>query len=386
MDKIGSFRSDLNSRTCAYLCAMLHGFFLGVQLCFWLLVARRLVFFSEKKKDTAPPPVSVVICARNEAENLKAHLPTWTAQTGVPSFEVLVVDDASTDETAAVLAHYQESCPNLRVLRLEAEAGRPYAGKKSALVAGIQAARHEFVLLTDADCRAASHDWAARMGNAFGPTTDMVLGYGPYARYPGALNRWIRYETLWTGILYLSLARAGVTYMGVGRNIAYRKAAFLGALDVFDRRPGLLSGDDDLLVNRLAKKGNTALCLHPDAFTISEPKHTWAAWLRQKRRHLSTGKHYRAQHILLLSALSLSHVWSWAGFVLWPFFTWKETLCAGVLFSLRALVVWIVGAALARRFQEKDLAPRYLFFDALFTIYYLMLFPFTLIGKTVRWK
>jgi cellulose synthase/poly-beta-1,6-N-acetylglucosamine synthase-like glycosyltransferase len=367
---------------------MIHALFLLVQIVFWAGPVRRLSAFGRQCPEPADrplPPVSVVVCARNEAEHLRMHLSGWAAQRGLPEWELIVVDDASTDATPKILAAFGEMFPALRVLRLEAGTPRPWAGKKTALVAGISAARYERVLLTDADC-AVGPDWAARMVSAFGPDTDVVLGFGPYAPEPGTLNRWIRFETLWTGIQYLSLARAGAAYMGVGRNVAYRKSAFLSAVPVFDERPDLPSGDDDLLVNRLARPGRTEVCLDPTAFTVSRPVATWRDWLRQKRRHLGTGKHYRPGHVAMLSVLSLSHFGSWWGLLCWPFFPPWETLFAAGLFTLRCALVAHWGRALARRLGEPSLAPGYLLYDAFFTLYYCLLFPFTLSGKSVRWK
>jgi glycosyltransferase involved in cell wall biosynthesis len=367
---------------------MIHALFLLVQLVFWAGPVRRLAALGRKRPTPVEgpiSPISVVVCARNEAENLRMHLPGWLAQHGLSEWELIVVDDASTDATPAVLAECEKDSPALRVLRLEADSPRPWAGKKTALMAGISAARYERVLLTDADC-AVGPDWAARMASAFGPDTDVVLGFGPYAAGPGMLNRWIRFETLWTGIQYLSLAHAGAAYMGVGRNVAYRKSAFLSAAKVFDDRPDLPSGDDDLVVNRLARPGRTEVCLDPAAFAVSQPKTTWRDWLRQKQRHLGTGKHYRAGHVVMLSALSLSHFASWWGLLGWPFFSPWETLLAAGLFTLRCAMVAFWGHTLARRLGAPSLAPAYLLYDAFFTLYYCLLFPFTLFGKSVRWK
>jgi glycosyltransferase involved in cell wall biosynthesis len=367
---------------------MIHAVFLTVQLLFWGWLVRGLAKMPSKAPErgaSPPPPVSIVVCARDEADNLRAHLPGWLAQRGLSEWELIVVDDASSDGTAEVLAEFGQRFPMLRVLRLGPDAPRPWAGKKNALAAGVSAARHGLVLLTDADC-AVGPDWAVRMVASLGPEADLVLGYGPYAERPGPLNRWIRFETLWTAIQYLSFARAGAPYMGVGRNLAYRKEAFLAALPAFDAHPGLPSGDDDLLVNRLARPGRTALCLSPETFAVSLPKTTRRDWLRQKQRHLGTGKHYRPAHVAMLALLALSHFASWWGVLLWPFFSPWETLLAALLFIVRCALVAFWGGQMARRLGENGLAAPYLPLDALFTLYHLLLFPFTITGRSDRWK
>src|SRR5690606_21248805 len=98
-------------------------------------------------------------------------------------------------------------------------------GKKYGLRQGSREAKHDILLLTDADCRPGGQ-WAREMVSAFDEDTTVVLGYSPYLNTSGILNTFIRFEALLTGIQYLGLARLGFPSMGVGRNLAYRKSFF----------------------------------------------------------------------------------------------------------------------------------------------------------------
>lgn len=189
-------------------------------------------------------------------------------------------------------------------------------GKKFALAQGITAARYDHLLLTDADCCPASEDWLYHMQRKLRGPLKIGLGYGPYQKYPGWLNRFIRYETFYTALQYLSFALAGRPYMGVGRNLIYKKELF-EEVGGFHKHINLASGDDDLFVQAAADANNTTLILSPSTFCYSEPERTWRSYARQKARHLTTGKHYTTINKMLLGALSLSHfVHFLGGFVL----------------------------------------------------------------------
>jgi len=243
--------------------------------------------------------ISLVVAVRNEAENLRRHLPLWMDQQHA-HYEVIIVNDASDDGTRQLLGEAAAQYPSLRVIHLPA-----HAGKKQALTSGIQAAAHPFILLSDADCRPAGRFWAAEMASHCTEDKDLVLGYGSYSREKGLLNQLVQYETLTTAARYMGYALRGKPYMGVGRNLLFRKSAWEKA-GGYEKQSELPYGDDDLLVQQIAGKQNTALCLHPRAFTISVPPGSFSAWVRQKKRHLSAGHFYRRDILRSLAAEQLS--------------------------------------------------------------------------------
>lgn len=234
---------------------------------------------------------SVIICARNERFNLEHYLQTLLVQ-DYPLFEVIVVDDESEDGTREVIERYVNLDSRVRMTFVPKNA-RVGSSKKLALTLGAKAARYDYLLLTDADCRPESPRWISEMMNGFSdPKTDVVLGFGAYFQERGALNRLIQFDTLFNGLHYLGAAVCGHPYMGVGRNLAYRKEAFFRC-GGFSRLMTLRAGDDDLIVNKLARKANTAVVCTPESITWSMPETSLKAWLRQKRRHLSVSPNYR---------------------------------------------------------------------------------------------
>lgn len=240
------------------------------------------------------PGVSVIVCARNEETDLQDYLHTLLTQ-DYPKYEVIVVDDESEDRTEEVLKAYARQCENLYLTFVPHDA-RVLSSKKLAITIGAKAAHYDYLLLIDADCRPESRFWIREMMNGFAPyadgKTEVVLGYGAYFERHSLLSSLISYDTLFTAMQYMGMAAQGHPYMGVGRNLAYRRATFFA----HDGFKGLLherAGDDDLFVNKVATPDNTAIVCSRDSLTWSVPKKTWREWLQQKRRHLSVSPHYK---------------------------------------------------------------------------------------------
>ena len=285
---------------------------ISIQLVYILFIFPRTAFFRQPKPFVPgpdAPDVTIVVCARNELDNLTGLLPLLNAQ-HYPTFEVLVMDDRSTDGTNTYLEDGIAHLDRVRFIRIDKE-HEHITPKKYALTIALKKAAYPVVLLTDADCRPATNSWLAGMVSPL--TSDdkaIVLGFSPYEYRPGLLNLLIRSETLFTAVHYLSLALAGRPYMGVGRNLAYRTSTFFANKGFYTHK-NVLGGDDDLFINEVATGQNTAVCIDPDTFTWSIPKETWADWRIQKRRHLNVGKYYKTGHKIRLGLLTGSHVLTW---------------------------------------------------------------------------
>ena len=236
------------------------------------------------------PPVSVIICVKNEEVNLNDKLPKVLEQ-DYPDYEVIVVNDSSSDETEEVLAIMKTRYERLHTTFVP-ENAKFIDSKKFALTLGIKAAKNEILIFTDADCEPKTEKWLKNIVRNFTEDTQIVLGYGGYKRKKSLLNYIIVFDTLFIAIQYLNYSLSGKTYMGVGRNMAYRKSMFIESKG-FTAHLNLQSGDDDLFINETATKTNTRIEISPDSITISEPKDTFSMWKRQKERHLSTSGHYR---------------------------------------------------------------------------------------------
>ncbi|GAA4458957.1 glycosyltransferase [Nibrella saemangeumensis] len=325
---------------------------------------------------TAVPGVTVIVCAWNERENLEELLPLLDQQI-YPEFEVLVMDDRSRDGTLDYLEEVTTQLQHVRYLRIDRE-HEHVTPKKYALTIALKKARHPVVLLTDADCRPASPHWIAGMAAHLSKAgTEIVLGVSPYHHQPGLLNWVIRSETLFTAVQYLSLALAGRPYMGVGRNLMYRRSVFFDNRGFYSHMR-ILGGDDDLFINEAANARNTAVSLHEDTFTWSAPKETWREWRHQKRRHLSVGRLYKPAHKLRLGLLTGSHVMTWllAGVMtaLVPFVTPTTLLWVALgLFGFRLLAFWLVVGRISYRLSRTVGWYTLSLMDALLSLYYIVM-------------
>jgi glycosyltransferase involved in cell wall biosynthesis len=361
----------------------------AVQLFYFLFFFLRIVFKKNQAiSSIAPLPVSVVICAKNEEKNLVTNLESWMTQDyhfedGTKAYEVVLVDDNSDDGSDYLYRDLEAKYKHLRIVVLKQEA-KGIKGKKFPLSIGIKEAKHEQLILTDADCKPTSNLWIANMAQAYqNPQKEIVLGYGAYKKYNGFLNKWIRWESAITAIQYFGFALAKVPYMGVGRNLSYHKKLFIQNKG-FSSHSHLMSGDDDLFINQVATSKNTAVCMQEEAFTVSEPKYNTDAYFFQKKRHLSTGKYYKPMHKFLLGLFSITQFLSWAILIACIFFPSQLQLCIAV-FLLRWIVQFIVFSMCLKKLREFDLIPSIWLFDFITVFYHIRMMPYLFI-KPKEWK
>ena len=281
-----------------------------------LAAVRRTKAKKEQGAKGEQPGVSVIVCAKNEQQNLRDYMQALFTQ-DYPEYEVIVVNDGSVDDSRTFLEFWQKRYRNLKLTFVPLGA-QVTSTKKLAITLGAKAAQYDYLLLTDADCRPESTHWISEMMAGFAgkeqAQTDIVLGFGAYFTKPTLLNRMIQFDTLLNGLQYLGMAASGHPYMGVGRNLAYRKSLFFAHGGFY----GLLNnkaGDDDLFVNREATAQNTAVVCTPDSLTWSVPKTSLTEWLRQKRRHLSVAPKYKSATKLRLLLEPLSRGLLYAGLI-----------------------------------------------------------------------
>lgn len=325
------------------------------QLCFFYIF--NTFSFSKSQNPTSlQPGISVIICARNEDDNLKQNLGKILTQ-NYSNFEVIVVNDASTDGTSVLLQEFQNKYPFLKIVNV-ADSNNYTGNKKNALTKGVEAAKNAHLLFTDADCKPISKNWISEMTSYFSDSKQIVLGYGPYQKIKNSvLNKLIRYETLITAVQYFSYAKIGIPYMGVGRNLAYKKELFNQVNGLKDHEH-IKSGDDDLFINQVATKQNTAICVTKNGFTISKPMTSFKNWIKQKRRHITTANHYRPIHKFLLGLYHLSQISFWVLAIIllaYALIGHVEIWHIILLFLTRMLIQYITIGKAAKKLDERDL-------------------------------
>ncbi|HNX45022.1 MAG TPA: glycosyltransferase [Bacteroidales bacterium] len=354
-----------------------------IQLVYYWGFFAKVAYFRHKNDFTRKDePVSVIICARDEYYNLKENLPLFLQQ-DYSNYEVVVVNHGSEDETQYLLEDFSREYPHLKIVNLPDDLNF-FTGKKFPLSIGIKSAQNDICLFTDADCAPRGTDWLRKMASNFTFGTEIVLGYGAYQREKSLLNLLIRFDTLRIAMQYMGFALAGIPYMGVGRNLAYRKSLFY-------RHGGFIShyrirtGDDDLFINKAANRKNTRVEFRKESHTLSKPKHTLRQWIRQKRRHLTSGGHYKQIHRFLLGLNGISQFLFYA-LIVFLLVEWYQPYIVLGLAALRLLTQLIVIKRIMRRFAEKGFLLLVPFFELFLLILTPVLVMTNSFYKPPRWK
>lgn len=353
------------------------------QLLYFLFVFGKIAFLKQEPLVRKNIKISVVICAKNEEENLKNFLPSIINQE-YPEFQIVLINDASYDDTLLVMEDFASRHDNIKIVDVKNNEAF-WANKKYALTLGIKAAKHQHLLFTDADCEPKSENWIQEMSSRFNESKTIVIGYGAYKKIKKSfLNKLIRFETVLTAMQYVSLAKLGLPYMGVGRNLAYTRENFFN-VDGFMSHMHIKSGDDDLFINQVANIKNTAICLSPDSFTMSIPKTSFKSWFIQKKRHITTASHYKITHKLILSIFYFSQVCFWllAITLLLFLFNWEIVL---VLIVLRFFIQYIIFYNTTNKLQENDILLLLPVFDFFLVVLQLTIFISNIFAKPKHWK
>lgn len=353
----------------------------GINLLYYLLFSKVAFYKPASETPKIITPVSVLVCAKNEAENLKKNIPLLLEQQ-YDVFEIILINDSSSDDTLEVMEAFQATDDRIKIVDVVPNEAF-WANKKYALTLGIKKAKYKQMLFIDADCWPSSPYWIAAMSSKFSDKKQIVLGYGAYDKKKGFLNKLIRYETLATAIQYLSYAKANIPYMGVGRNLGYTSEVYY-SVNGFISHIKVPSGDDDLFVNEAATKDNTTVCIEKVAFTVSKPKTSFSAWVQQKRRHVTTASLYKKSHQFLLGSFFLFNLLFWVFLVLsYLFAPW---MMVTALVILRLGVQWVIYGGSATVLNEKDLRFFIPFLDVFLILFQLSIFIKNLTSKPARWK
>lgn len=354
-----------------------------IQISFYIIIFGKFSFKKNIKAEPNSFPISVIVCAKNEAENLEKHLP-FILQQDYPNFEIILINDSSSDKTLAVMKQFKAEHSNIKIVDVKSIEAF-WGNKKYALTLGIKAANYNHLLFTDADCKPLSKQWISEMSSHFSNNKSIVIGYGAYKKEPKSfLNKLIRFETLMTAVQYFSYAKIGQPYMAVGRNLAYTKQIFFEARG-FMNHMNIKSGDDDLFVNEIATPLNTSVCYSKDSFTESIPKETYAEWMLQKRRHVSTSKYYKANHKALLGLFYVSQLLFFVlSIVLISSMHHWEIMVA--LIILRYSILFVSLTYASKKLNEKDLIFYLPLLELFLIISQFSIFMQNLTSKPNHWK
>jgi len=351
-----------------------------IQVFFYVFFFSKFAFSKSNKNiiKSSDLPISIIICAKNEAVNLKNFLP-YIINQNYNNFEVILVNDHSSDNTLEVMEGFKKEFNIIRIINLN----KNESNKKNAVTQGVKAAKYENLIFTDADCKPNSNLWINEMSSHFNEKTKIVLGYGAYKKVNESwLNKLIRFETILTAIQYFSYAKVNLAYMGVGRNLAYTKTLFNNA-NGFKSHENIKSGDDDLFINQVANN-NVSCCFTKESFTISEPHTNFKKWIYQKRRHISTATTYKPIHQFILGLFYISQFLFW--FLSFYLTIFKEfNIVILTLIVLRIALQYIVFGLSSNKLNEKDIIIYLPFLELFLITIQMRIFMQNLFSKPTNW-
>lgn len=357
---------------------------IAIQFVYYVVIFGRFSF--SKKVENAVQkaiPISVIVCAKNEQDNVSKYIPLLAEQQ-YNNFEIVLIDDASRDNTLEIFEEFEKKYKNIKLVKVENNEAF-WGNKKFALTLGIKAASKPNLLFIDADCYPNSPHWITEMSSCFSDEKTIVLGYGAYEKIANSfLNKIIRFETMLTATQYFSWAKIGRPYMGVGRNMGYKISEFYEA-NGFINHMKIRSGDDDLFINSVSNKTNTAVCSSSESFTYSIPKTTFSGWFTQKRRHVSTASHYKwfdKTQLALFFVTQLMFVLL-AMVLLVSQQNWQIVIG---LVGFRYLFAWLSVGFSAAKFDEKDVIYYFPVLEIVLIITQLNVFFTNLFSKPVHWR
>jgi hypothetical protein len=207
------------------------------------------------------------------------------------------------------------------------------------------------------------------MASKFNDQKQIVIGYGPFTKSKGIINKIIRFDTAWIGVSYLSMALAKLPYMGVGRNIAYTKSVF-NSVNGFKSHYSIPSGDDDLFIQEAAKKNNYTIQIDADSHCYSPAAPSWSRWVYQKSRHYSTSSRYKKFKKFLLGIYPLTLILMWTSLI--PLFFFKEMIfISSLIFLIIILFKWWIQGRCLNQLKEQKFARFFPFWD----LFYALLIP-----------
>lgn len=325
-------------------------------------------------------PLSVVLCTEGSAPRLLTYLDKILSQKYSPYEIIVICKNTSTEILEELhkksLENEKLQVENISILDL------PFTEKKQALNYGISVAKNKWIVTIDDDCYPASEDWLTSISQHIQHFhSDILLGLSPYISQDGLLNQWIRFDALYTASNYLYFTIIGKPYMGIGRNMAFKKE--LWSKEYLDQYKDLGSGDDTTLVNyyRSTKKIDVFI----DSLVYSFPQTSYIAWVKQKLRHIQKGKFLNKSlqielaKPLLFTFLFWFCIWLWMSFFAFHFLIFLLILVFALTKSF-----FYVKISKHIHWKSKPIVFTFLF-DALHSLF-LLIFPFLSIFIKFKWR
>ncbi len=346
-----------------------------------------LQFFALKKLDNTCTNLSVIqnglsliICTKGASILLIKYLEKFINQ-DYTKFEIVLIYNELDREIKEKLESIMASSSIFSMYELHTDIV-PYHEKKQALHFGIQHAKFDWIVTSDDDCYPSSDQWFNEINKIIGSKNpDIVLGISPYILQNSFINKWIRYDGLLVAQSMILETNQGRPYMGIGRNMAFKKA--LWSESYLEKFKNIGHGDDSSLVQFYAADKTIVLLCQPVVYSF--PKLNLKDWLIQKNRHISCGKLYKIKTLFRLSLLPVFSVVFWG--IIW---TWMSYFSVNFWVFILVFFYLLLKSMIILNFEIKLNVKHkvffYVFFFDLPHSLYLILAPLLGILLPKRWK
>ncbi len=257
---------------------------------FWFLISVRLGLkrLGQPTVENGDVFVSILVAARNESASIESCITALASQDFDHSrYEIVVINDGSTDDTAKILRSLSQDKKNIQVLTVNPTSPGKSGRKRSALEAGIRASKGDIILTTDADC-VVGRSWITSMVHSFTPATALVAG--PVLQLQGSslVSKISALEFLGLMTVTAGLFGTGKPIVCNGANLAFRRSAFDAAGGYGPLSP---FAEDEALLHRIMRRklGTVSFCKNPKALvrTQAEPSLNsfWSRRVRWSSKH-----------------------------------------------------------------------------------------------------
>ena len=351
-----------------------------IQLGYFWIFFSRISFFRKKNTTSDQPPVSIVLVANNQYEFLQTNLPALLEQE-YPDFEVVVVNDNSDDGTEDLLKELSHQHNNLQSIVLK-QSLNWFKGRKFPLSLGIKSAKNDFILFTDPACKPISDQWISEIISSYDGQTEIVLGYASW-QTTSVFNRFYRFVAFYDALFYFSMALSGIPFKGIGKNLSYKRGLFYKHKG-FSSHYTISAGEDEIFVNKAAKKQNTSICIHEAGKVISEKNTSFLNWLNLERSRLKIRRFFKPAHRVMISLYSASVFifYTSFAFLLIAGFHWLVPVS---VFALRLISQTIIFAFTQKKLSEKKLLLLSPFFEIFILLIDFFIWINLLFSRKYKW-
>lgn len=353
-----------------------------IQLLFHVLIFIRIWFYKESDHINYKP-VSVIVSSKNQLNDLRSNLIYFLDQ-DYPKFEVIVINDASSDGTQDYLEELEKKYDHLKVVTNTIQENERFnKGKKFGITLAIKSAIHDTLLFSDGDSYPSSNQWIKKMQSSFSSKKQIVLAYSKLEKRKGLLNRLLRYESLYEGLLSFSFTLSGFPLLAQRRNLGYNRALFF-SINGFFSHLNLSRGEAELFVDEASNSTNSSVCLSSEAMTLSCKQKNFAEWLSHKRSYFHLAKQLRFSSLFILGVNFFSQFSFWLLFPVLLIYR-IDTQFVLMAFTLRFCLQYIVYWKMCKFTNEYGLLWFLPFYEICLMLIHFILSLSTFIKKVHDW-